>query len=269
MNEIDALREGAPALIRDLHTPAFPATLARLLRGLVPYDSTVIFAYIGDKPPIDLFHDIEFAPEFGSFEEYQCGAYLLDPFFHACQRGVGPAVHRLKDFAPDHFFRSEYYRAYYAKTNIIDEIGIFTPFTDGGTIVISVSRHKGSRPFSRRDVARCEAIEPLVRAAVLQHWRNPEMVELATPADARRYDTLPARIRAASGADGRPVLTEREAEVVSLILRGHSSVSVAVRLGISAGTVKVHRKNIYAKLGISSQAELFSVFLPLLTGAAA
>ncbi|MBT6825500.1 MAG: helix-turn-helix transcriptional regulator, partial [Rhodospirillales bacterium] len=58
-------------------------------------------------------------------------------------------------------------------------------------------------------------------------------------------------------------------EVVSLILRGYSSISIGSMLDISVSTVKVHRKNIYAKLHISSQAELFSLFLPLLTRPAA
>ena len=44
-----------------------------------------------------------------------------------------------------------------------------------------------------------------------------------------------------------------------------ASISIATLLNISVGTVKVHRKNIYAKLEISSQSELFSLFLPLLT----
>ena len=37
--------------------------------------------------------------------------------------------------------------------------------------------------------------------------------------------------------------------------------SMARLLAISAETVKVHRRNLYAKLGIASQAELFSQFL--------
>ena len=55
--------------------------------------------------------------------------------------------------------------------------------------------------------------------------------------------------------------TEREREITQLILRGHSSQSIAFNLGISLGTVKTHRKNAYAKLGISSQSELLSLFL--------
>jgi hypothetical protein len=33
--------------------------------------------------------------------------------------------------------------------------------------------------------------------------------------------------------------------------------------------VKIHRKNIYAKLGISSQSELFSLFISYLSGVTA
>jgi len=57
------------------------------------------------------------------------------------------------------------------------------------------------------------------------------------------------------------VLTPRECEVVKLVLRGYSTKSVSQSLGISPGTVKVHRENIYAKLAVSSQAELFNLFI--------
>jgi hypothetical protein len=36
---------------------------------------------------------------------------------------------------------------------------------------------------------------------------------------------------------------------------------VALSLDISPGTVKIHRKNIYRKLKVSSQAELFAAFM--------
>ena len=49
-----------------------------------------------------------------------------------------------------------------------------------------------------------------------------------------------------------------------LILRGHSTVSIALRLGISPQTVKVLRRQLYRKCAISSQAELFALMFPLL-----
>jgi len=34
-----------------------------------------------------------------------------------------------------------------------------------------------------------------------------------------------------------------------------------LKLNISTGTVKVHRRNVYRKLGISSQTQLLSLYL--------
>lgn len=58
-------------------------------------------------------------------------------------------------------------------------------------------------------------------------------------------------------------LTRREAQLAALILQGHSNLSAALDLGISRETVKVHRRNIYRKLDISSQAELFAALKDL------
>lgn len=59
----------------------------------------------------------------------------------------------------------------------------------------------------------------------------------------------------------RYLLTPREREIVDLILDGCGSQQIADRLFISLGTVKNHRKNIYSKLAIGSQAELFNLLL--------
>jgi DNA-binding CsgD family transcriptional regulator len=48
-------------------------------------------------------------------------------------------------------------------------------------------------------------------------------------------------------------------------LKGHSAEAVGRILGISPGTVRIHRRNIYAKLRISSQGELFSRFIQTLS----
>ena len=46
---------------------------------------------------------------------------------------------------------------------------------------------------------------------------------------------------------------------------GHSGTSIGAHLGISQTTVKSHRQNLYGKLGIASQFELFSQFLQSLS----
>ncbi len=256
-------------LIRAINSPDFGAALGRILQNAASFDSFMALAYNGDKAPINLCHSTGENPSVMSLEEYQSGAYLLDPFYQCLRRGIAPGVYRLKDLAPDHFFRSEYYRTYYAKTCVVDELGIFVPMDNGGMVVVSIERENNSRPFGKKDIERIKAIEPIVREAVVQHWRNPEIAEIARLPTEGHYDTLPTRVQDAAAYNNNTGITNRESEVVSLILRGYSSISIASLLEISVSTVKVHRKNIYAKLQISSQAELFSLFLPLLTRPAA
>ncbi|WP_254690874.1 helix-turn-helix domain-containing protein [Shinella daejeonensis] len=62
--------------------------------------------------------------------------------------------------------------------------------------------------------------------------------------------------------EGLDRLTPREREIVAFILKGYSAEATGQVLEISTGTVRIHRRNIYAKLGISSQRELFSRFMP-------
>jgi len=53
-------------------------------------------------------------------------------------------------------------------------------------------------------------------------------------------------------APGSGVLTDREADVLSLMARGYSYAEIAGRLGVSANTVASHIKNSYRKLAVRS-----------------
>lgn len=50
-------------------------------------------------------------------------------------------------------------------------------------------------------------------------------------------------------------LSEREVEVLGLIAQGLSNREIAQRLVLSVGTVKVHTRNIYGKLGVGSRTQ--------------
>jgi DNA-binding NarL/FixJ family response regulator len=59
---------------------------------------------------------------------------------------------------------------------------------------------------------------------------------------------------AAAGKDG--VLTSRERQIGKLAATGLRNREIADRLGISAGTVKVHLHNVYRKLGVRGRVQL-------------
>lgn len=56
-------------------------------------------------------------------------------------------------------------------------------------------------------------------------------------------------------------LTDREKDVLRLILSGKTNKAIAAELFISENTVKTHVKNIYSKYNVSSRAEIISNFL--------
>ncbi len=57
----------------------------------------------------------------------------------------------------------------------------------------------------------------------------------------------------------RYVLSGREGEVLELLARGNTRASIAEKLCISENTVRVHVKNIYAKLHIHSKQQLIDM----------
>ena len=238
----------------------FPDTFAATVQRLAPFDYTVSFAYSGPSTPICLHHT--FGPkEFGiHVREYEIGPYLLDPFYKATANGIRSGLYRLADLAPDQFYKSEYYKSYYVQTGPVDEIAFFTPGKDNWTIVTSLMRVPREPAFSVHDLRTLRTVEPLVRRIAETHWRMDERLKAASPVEDEK-EVLRRTVQEALQFRGMPALTRRELDVVGLVLEGHSSESISNLLGISAGTVRIHRKNVYAKMRISSQRELFSIFI--------
>ncbi len=238
----------------------FGTALVRFLRTLAPFDNCVVFAYRGEARPIALFDTFSPAQRHVHVTLYEPGPYLLDPFFRAAmQRKLG--FWRMRDLAPDRFYQSEYYRSYYFETGLAEEVGFFVGIDPATVVVMSLMRLKRSGTFARAEITALRQCEPVASALLGRHWRDVgKRFERPHAPAARpwRQDTLRSHQLSAWRA---LALTSREAAVVDLVLQGHSSESIAARLGISPGTVKVHRRNIYRKLEISSQTELLAIYV--------
>jgi DNA-binding CsgD family transcriptional regulator len=246
-------------VIRCLRKKGFEAALYTLFRRAMVIDNLVVMAYRATGAPLDLFHQSEHPQVFVAMQNtYLAGAYLLDPFYdlHLSQAPAG--LYRMRDVAPDAFHRSRYFREYYRQTTLVDELAFVAYPQADVTLNICLGRDANSdQPFSPREVETCTRIAPVIVALAEAHWAG--LARSTGPAD----DVPDALIRAAGASHGIQ-LSRRQAEVALLILRGHSTVSIGLRLGVAAQTVKVFRKQLYARCRIASQAELFALMLPLL-----
>lgn len=247
---------GKPAMT-DLE---FGDTYRRMMRALVHFDDIVVFAYRGAQRPISPYST--FGPDDRAVfvTLYQHGAYLLDPFYHTARERRG-GVFRMRELAPDRFFSSEYYRTFYIKTVLAEEVGFFVPLDDGTTVVLSLMRREESGSFSTAECALLRRAEPLVSTMVRHYWGRLAPRFQAASFGKRRKRKIVDAPEGSHAVWQSLKLSARETAIVELVLQGHSSESIGLKLGITTGTVKVHRRNIYLKLGISSQTQLLSIYL--------
>jgi DNA-binding CsgD family transcriptional regulator len=187
-------------------------------------------------------------------DEYLEGPYLIDPFFLASIGDTRSGVWRLKDIAPDRFYQGEYYRNYYAQTGLAEEVGFLIDVDVDLQIVVSLMRTE--KKFGKTEMRVLSEVQPIVGALCCRHWSNVARLERAEASE-----MLHRKVTGAFKSIGDGALTPRESQIVELTLRGHSSEAIGRLLTISSGTVRIHRRNVYSKLRINSQGELFSLFL--------
>lgn len=256
-------QEGCAAMIRHLGSAAFEPLFIAQLRRLCPVEDLVITAYFqtarsrASVPPKVLYYALDSDQIDVCVTQYEKGAYRLDPFYQACVEARPAGVYRLLDLAPDDFRRTAYYRDYYKRVRPLDEIGLLARLDDDIVLIASIGLTPQAAATRRRQIELLRAAFPLLAALMERQW-GP-----AAKASVRHRRPKKAK----SGAHfGAPLLSPREAEVVDFVLLGHSSQAISQRLSIAEATVKIHRKNAYAKLGLSSQAELFARYLDFALG---
>lgn len=237
----------------------FEASLWDLFGQVARPDNMLVLVYRDGGPALELYRQESDPQVFAQLHStYLTGAYRLSPFYGLHLRRTEEGLYRLRDIAPDAFQRSPFYVEYFGQTTIIDEIAFTAWLGEGLSLNLFLGRDgQSGRAFLPREIAACRRIAPLVAALARQHWRAPKAV--AGPAE----DTPTLLAEAARRVLGIG-LSPRQAEVALLILKGHSTLSIGLNLGLSPQTVKVFRKQLYQRCAISSQGELFALMLPLL-----
>lgn len=255
-NNLQRLIADIAEVTNHLNSDEFSHVLMGMLAKYVSFDNMTVMSFHANARPRLIYgetkKDIYFQD--GDLARYVDGAYLLDPFYLAIQDGKPTGFYYLKDIVSDNFYESAYFHQYYQFSNLKDEVGYLFALQDGAYLHLSLASTKNYQP---EELAVLESFTPCLAVMLTKQWAS-----IVNQGQEHSEDvTMHNQLSVAFQNFGRSLLTDRECEVAQLILQGHSTKSMAVKLNLSIETIKVHRRNLYPKLDISSQPELFSLFL--------
>lgn len=238
------------ALTERLDRADFWPTLVRQLARELYFDTWLVLIFENERPPAILAEsDEDDGTDEALFQGYQRGLYLLDPFYLDALEGRGSGLVTLAEIAPQHFTATEYYRRYFQRNIVTDEVQFNCALDRRRTLCLSLG---SNRPFSREALGLLSLVQPWVLALMRQRMHF-EQVD-------KEMAVHPWHPAGAGKIEADSLLTERERQVSRLMLGGCATREIARRLDISVETVRAHKKHLYAKLGIGSQSELFAVF---------
>nr|WP_174822800.1 helix-turn-helix transcriptional regulator [Ruegeria lacuscaerulensis] len=251
------MHEFSQTLAEVIEGPADSDALIRAVQYLFPCEAAFAVLNPPSGPPVYLADSYPDSTSKAAVQLYVSKTYLLNPVHNAIRNGISTGVYRMADLAPDNWSATT--------ADVIaddsEEIKFRTPgWPHGlqeacllvdlpGDVIgeISLARETAPGGIPEEDLEALRHFLPLIRLAFLRVSKNK-----------------PARVGRMSpslGAFGRDVLTAREAEIVQMVLKGHSSLSISLELQITISTVKSHRRNAYAKLGVSTQSQLFRAYV--------
>lgn len=192
-------------------------------------------------------------------EGYQRDPNLIGP------GSMIPSGNRLivRCVSPSHVRDVAFRKRFYDEALVRQELAMIASI-NGQTLYCSFFRSEEQKDFASEDAQQLQVlgnflIQTLGKHAEIvgmrqgQQPQRPEPATLCPERRERMYQELRATLLKAPGG-----LTQREAEICASIALGYTTLGISLKLGISINTVATHRKRAYAKLGISSQNELFA-----------
>lgn len=227
--------------------------LIDLIGADVPHDLVTVTRYSATKMPEFVKHR-RFSDEM--VRRYLESYYVYDPFYAYWRRKLQGGIVPLKRLADDEVKRGRYIAEFLAQSAICDEIGIL--LGDGGDWCLGIFLDRSTKPYRDNEIALLNQRLPVFTSLhdLDIRSRGPDFSRTAAPAGIGATPRKEPNI----GDDLWPELSQRERELVQLILAGHPTATISGRLGITVGTVKNHRRRIYEKLDITTERELFLQF---------
>ncbi|MGE8058945.1 helix-turn-helix domain-containing protein [Pseudomonas sp. NPDC089547] len=258
---------GLAAVIEAIGSEQLGPALDALLRSKLAFEMSCAYLFRFNQPALLLHNGYNHSVTERTLNAYVRGGYLLDPFYVACVNEHPAGLWRMSELAPDCFFSSGFAISRDIHPCVssdygtaVEEVGFIIPLQPQVAIVYSLMRKHSSGDFSAAQMDLLAGMAPLLASVFGQHCRLRHADCLRTAPEGAVLEDAFVEI-----LQGQ--LTETQRLIAKLLLQGHSNASIARQLNISDGTVKVHKHNIYQRLEISTNAELFRLFIDYLAKA--
>ncbi|MBL8289973.1 MAG: hypothetical protein JNL85_18455 [Rubrivivax sp.] len=247
----------SPALapvVAALGGTTFAAELLAALNRGVAVDHACLMRFAGNtRPPV-----LESASWRGGEhvaevqQAYLAGLYRHDPNLAlALERGrVAVRLQRRAAIG-----EGAYREACYGRFGLLERLTVAASSEGGQLVALNLYRLEAGGPFAAAELAAIEALAPLLAALALKHVAMVGM-RLRSRERGDRIEAAAARLAALGAA-----LTRRERDVLARVLVGMTSEGIALDLAIGLTSVLTYRRRGYARVGVTSQAELFALCL--------
>lgn len=253
-------------LVATIGSASFGSEFYRVFSDDLAISECTVFSFPAAARPSRLVVEGADAPERARARrlasDYVLGGYRADPNVRSSLRGSDIKVYLA---SPEQIGDEDFRRHYYEDPELGHELVMLG--RAGETLYyVSFYRGRDEAAFNAPELDRVTAASRFVLKALHRHSEllrgevdddEPFPEELVSPLapDEQRERTLAyMRDVLLSSPHG---LSPREAEVCAGIVLGYTTLAISLNCGISLNTVATHRKRAYAKLGISSQNELF------------
>lgn len=242
--------------IAALGTDQFFPSLVRAVGGQVKIDYPQVWLYHKDLPPKVLYHEIPDNAVGSQIDQYLDGPFGEDPFYRASMEQPKSKIYRMERVTLGKLEQSDYYRSYYGDTGTVDETVYLSKLRGGSVINLSMMRLAQNGVFTDDEYESLYLLAEPISELIKCHSEHDDfaVTHLIQPGIDHQIDL-------AFRTFGASILSPREKNVLELMLRGYGTELSGDKLGIALETVRRHRKSIYRKLDVSSQTDLFSLFI--------
>lgn len=253
------------ALVSTIGSREFGVAFYELFRELLNIEECTVFSFPDPASPRQLIAEGDSDAARDTARklalDYISGGYREDP--NVQQHRADARQTNIYVMDADDIGDAQYRKHYYGDHALQHELVLLG--REGDTLYYtSFYRKQNEAEFSRDEISKLKGLASFVVKILHRHS------ELVSPSGNEAFNFVPAgsvspgdlRERTLEHlrdvlVSGPHKLSQREAEVCAGIVMGYSTLAISLNCSISPNTVATHRKRAYAKLGISSQNELF------------